>query len=205
MLVRNLQPGESFVIDLGRYGRPEYRLIYTNDCRAYVELLKKQQRAANPLDDERGGRINISPNTECVQYDADLEDFMGIAATSKTAAAKKETNSSKASYKQERPVKEGTIRANLLAAVMGGETNLDKLAKKFTMARTNVASHIRDMWRFHGYGFTITGDTVKITPPVGGALKVKAAAPAKPAVAKAAPKKSTKKDLLDDDDDDFFS
>lgn len=199
MLVGRLQPGDEFYIDLGKYGRLEYRLIYSNDCRAFVEPLRKTKQR-DPLDEISGGRTNISPSTECTIIDEDLEDFMGTSATSTSAApAKKKeaADTSKVAYKQERPVKEGTIRAKLLAAIQGGETNLNKLAKKFDTPRTNIVSHIRDMWRFHGYGFTVTGDVVKIVPPVGGVMKAKPAAPAKP-VGK---KKAAKKDPLDDDDD----
>lgn len=205
MQVRQLTPGDEFAVDLGKYGKLEYRLLYTNDCRSYVEPLKKQTRTVDILDDvERGGRVNISPNTECTMIDQDLEDFMGTStATTKKKDDKKIVAVGKDPRKQEKPMKEGTIRANILAAVKAGENNLDKLAKKFNTTRTNIGSHIRDMWRFHGYGFSFAGDVVKIVPPVGGVLKSK---PAKqtPAV-KPAKKSAIKKDILDDDEDDFLS
>lgn len=205
MLVRNLQHGDRFIIDLGRYGRQEYKLIYANDCRAYVEPLKLLKRVQDPLDDERGGRINISPNTVCVPYDADLEEFMGTTA----ATAKKNNLPVRAAAdrkfeakKQERPVRENTIRAKLLAALLAGETNINKLTKTFEMSRSLLVAHVHEMWKCHGYGYSTVGDVIKVVPPVGGAIKAKPA-PAAKAVAKK--KAAAKKDPLDDDDDDFLT
>ena len=91
--------------------------------------------------------------------------------------------------KQDRPVREGTIRHQMLQALLAGETSIPKLMKKFGQPRPLTVAHIHEMHKCHGYGYTVKGDEIKIVKPVGGELKGKTPA-AKP--------KGRKEDANDD-------
>ena len=100
--------------------------------------------------------------------------------------------------KQERPVRGGTIRAKLLAALESGKTDIPKLMKEFDMARSLLVAHVHEMWKCHGYGYSVVGDVVKIVKPLGGAMKT-----TEPKAKSAKPKaKPAAKDPLDDEDED---
>jgi len=191
-LVSKLKPGDAFRVDMGSHNPLDYRLIRVNNCRAYVEPLRRQKQI-DILEDSPGGRVNISPNCECEQIDEELETIMKSATMAKETTTKttKATVTKRRSHdpgKQERPIREGTVRAKLLAALESGNVNIPKLMKELDMLRPLLLSHIHELWRCHGYGYSITDDVVKLVKPVGGAMKV---------VAKSAKKAKKTKSVLD--------
>jgi hypothetical protein len=205
--VRTLRPGQIFRIDFGKkYPPMDYKLIYVNECRAYVEPLRRG-KDIDILDSSPGGRVSIAPACECEIIDQELEAMMksdtAPAATTKSATATKPAKTRVSGdrkfepKKQERPVREETIRAKLLAAIESGKTDINKLMKEFGMGRSLLIAHVHEMWKCHGYGYSVVGDTVKIVKPVGGVVKQAAAAPVKKKKAKA-----TEKDPLDADEED---
>lgn len=222
-IVNRLKSGQAFRIWLGAKEYLDYRLIHVNECRAYVEPLHRN-RKADILEDlpGSGGRVNIAPNCDCEIIDEELEQIMKptttAAAPKKDDTKKKEPTAPRGAdrkyeaKKQERPVREGTIRAKLLAAIEGGKSDIPKLMKEFDMPRSLLIAHVHEFWNCHGYGYSVTGDVVKVTKPVGGVMKP-AAAPAKKKAAdpledrpkrksgkKAASAKSA--DPFDDEDED---
>jgi hypothetical protein len=231
MLVKHLKPGETFSVDIFRE-KLRYKLIYANECRAYVEPIGARKKNMDPLDENEkraGGRVNISPDTECLvdwedfpddsndDFLEENDDFMGTTKNTNgqaAAPAKKKTRGTGYRHcdptKQERPIKEGTIRANLMNSIKAGENTIPKLMKKFGMAKPLLYSHINDFNRANGYGYTIENDLVTIIKPIGGELKAKPAASTQSSETKeskkgktASKKKAEKaeKDPLDDDDD----
>lgn len=201
IMVYNLKPGQAFRIWFGgpKNEYLDYRLIHVNDCRAYVEPLYR--RKTDILDDavpgERG-RVNITPYVDCEIIDEELDKIM---KTQTAATPKKETTAKEKTdrtprgadrkfepKKQERPVREGTVRAKLLAAIESGKSDIPKLMKEFDMGRSLLVAHVHEMWKCHGYGYSVTGDVIKIVKPVGGVMK-----------APAAPAKKKTSDPLDDD------
>jgi len=198
-----LQPGQAFRLWIWKNQYVDYRLIHVNECRAYVEPLNRGKKA-DILEDVPGGRISIAPNVECEIIDEELNDIMKTTnVTTTTAAAKKTAPTTRGAdrkyepRKQERPVRQGTIRAKLLAAIEGGNHDIPKLMKEFGMARSLLVAHVHEFWNCHGYGYSVTGDVVKVTRPVGGVLK---AEPAKSPSKKKASKKTV--DPLADDEED---
>ncbi len=203
-MVYKLRPGDAFRVELGGKYRPlDYRVIYVNECRAYVEPLTRHR---DILEDSAGGRVNIAPNTECEIIDEELEMIMGTTPSTtvtKTGSAKAKRISGDRKFeskKQERPVREGTIRADLLAALESGKTDINKLMKEFGMARSLLIAHVHEMWKCHGYGYSVVGDVVKISKPVGGVMKA-TAAPAKKAKKVKAKTKPVIDPLADEDED----
>lgn len=208
-LVNRLRPGQAFRIWLGS-DYLDYRLIHVNECRAYVEPLHRG-RKADILEDSPGGRVNITPSCDCEIIDEELNEIMKSTPTATAAPAKKKEDKTPRSAdrkfapeKQERPVREGTIRAKLLAALESGKTGIPKLMKEFDMPRSLLVAHVHEMWKCHGYGYSVTGDVVKIVRPVGGVVKA-VAKPAKKTrdpLADEKPKRAKKKaaDPLDDED-----
>lgn len=188
MPVSRLQPGQAFRVDLCGYGHIDYRLLYANDCRAYVEPLMKTKRTIAKKDalteltgetvlaefDAPGGRVNIAPSTACtpILEDGDDEDLTGPCPyRSKPAVAaikiKKTADIYHAPQIAKRPVRPKTTRAEMLAAIQGGMASLKKLAAKFEMKEGLVKAHIWEMWNSCGYGYSITGDAVEIEKPLG--------------------------------------
>lgn len=209
--VKTLSPGQAFRIwiDERKNQYIDYRLIHVNECRAYVEPLHRAKKV-DILEDSPGygGRVSIAPMAECEIIDEELNELMKTNTTVTETTKKKDTSSTRAprgadrkfeARKQERPVRQGTIRADLLAAIEGGESNIPKLMKKFGMSRSLLVAHVHEMWNCHGYGYSVTGDIVKIVKPVGGAMKSE---PAKAKKAPAAKKKTAYVDPLADDDED---
>lgn len=209
-MVYKLRPGQAFRIWLGKSQYLDYRLIHSNECRAYVEPLNR--RKLDILDDAPGGRVSIAPSCECEIIDEELDEMMknttGAVKTTekkKDAIAKRGADRKFEPAKQTRPVRAGTIRADLLAAMEAGNSDIPKLMKQFDMARSLLIAHVHEMHKCHGYGYSVVGDVVKIVRPVGGVMKVAVAAPAKKKVAKK--KKGHDIDpladdpLADDDDD----
>lgn len=210
MTINKIRPGQAFRIWLGNK-HLDYRLIHVNECRAYVEPL--HHKKLDILEDSPGGRVSVTPNCECEIIDEELENTMkhATATTATTISKKKSSRGGDRKYdpkKQTRPVRQGTIRADLLAALESGETSIPKLMKKFGMARSLLIAHVHEMWNCHGYGYSVTGDAIKIVKPVGGVLKSE---PTKSSAKKQSSKKKTEPDLLDDDlstdndDDDFLA
>lgn len=229
-VVRQLKPGDIFRVDFYRNQYRDYRLIYANDCRAYVEPIKKERDALDDDEEHRTGKINISPLTECTMLvDAELEEFMStptttgkkkgtIVTTVTQTKTPKSNNLPKKTrgdrelkpFKMERPVRENTIRAKMIEAIMqaGGTVSISKFAKKFEQVESLFVAHVHEMHKCHGYGYAIVGDNLKLTAPVGGVLKGK---PAK--LPKADKKKADRKPgnqpvrdaLADDEEDDFLS
>lgn len=220
--VEDLRPGDSFDTCGTRY-----RLIRLGPGSAYVEPTAKTKRRvvrrdADMLDadiefETSGGRTHIALLTVCIPVDI-LDDDYEIKNDKEEnrdmSAAKNPNNDlpiKKAAdrhfdpKKQERPVREKTIRAELLAAMEAGETNIDKLMKKFNMVRSLLVAHVHEMWKCHGYGYSVVGDTIKIVKPIGGALKSKPSTATTTPAKKTGGKKGKTVDLLDDplaDDDD---
>ncbi len=213
-VIRQLRPGQAFRIELGgRYKPLDYRVVYVNACRAYVEPLRKRSEM-DILEDSPGGRVNISPDCECDIIDEELEMMMkstpSTSTTARTATVNKMIGQKKKRdhepRKQERPIREGTVRARLLAALNSGNTAVPKLMKELAMSRSLLLSHIHELWRCHGYGYSVTDDAVKLIKPVGGAMKVSSTPPAKKAKTNAKTKVTKKKlvepDPLADEDED---
>lgn len=206
MLIRQLKPGDVFCTDF-QFGL--YRIIHVSDLRAYVEPIRTKPKSNDPLADDSNdnkGRISIASGVECILWDEDMEELMGTtvpAATGKKGRTnnlpiKKAQDRNFEPKKQDRPVRENTIRAKLLAAIMGGKSDIPKLMKEFEMDRGLLTAHVHEMWKCHGFGYSIVGDVVKIVNPVGGVLKGK---PPKKTVSKSTPAKSKKfKDPLADDE-----
>lgn len=197
--VIRLQPGQAFRLWIWKNQYVDYRLIHVNECRAYVEPLNRGKKT-DILEDAPSGRVSIAPNIECEVIDEELNEIMKntTATTTKTATAKtpamRGADRKYEPKKQERPVRQGTIRAKLLAAIEGGNHDVSKLMKEFDMTRSLLVAHVHEFWNCHGYGYSVTGDVVKVTRPVGGVLK------AEP-VKKTAKKKKPIDPLADDDDD----
>ncbi len=204
--VSMLKPGDAFRIDLGPHKPMDCRLIYVNFCRAYVEPLRHGR--VDILEDSPGGRINISPNCECDKIDEELENIMKSGTTATGSTATKTNRIAKGAdrkfdpKKQERPVREGTIRAKLLAALESGKTDVNKLMKEFNMSRSLLIAHTHEMHKCHGYGYSVVGDVLKIVKPVGGVMKA-AAAPAKKT--KTTTKSKAAVDPFDDEEEDLLS
>lgn len=217
-----LSAGQAFRVWIWRNHYVDYKLIHVNECRAYVEPLNRGKKT-DILEDAPGGRVSISPNIECEIIDEELDEIMkpttgpkntgGAAAGNKTttttpAKGPKATRNSDRKYdsrKQDRPVRQGTIRADLLAAIEGGNSDIPKLMKQFNMARSLLVAHVHEMWNCHGYGYIIQGDVVKIIKPIGGVLKT--TEPAKKKAGGTPKKKATApiKDPLADDDEDALA
>ncbi len=104
--------------------------------------------------------------------------------------------------KQERPVREGTIRAKLLTALESGKTDVNKLMKEFNMSRSLLIAHTHEMWNCHGYGYSVVGDVIKIVKPVGGVMRA-AAVPTKKT--KTTAKSKAAVDPFDDEEEDLLA
>lgn len=178
MQVCQLSPGQAFAVDLGPHGRIDYRLIYVNNCRAYVEpLMKKKKIIKDSLSDltgetlaefdAPGGRQNISPNTEVEPLDIEMERVGTIDKDGGFVGAKSKRGERDFPPKiQERPVRPNTTRARLLDALLAGETRIPALMKKFDMDRGLLVAHVHEMWKCHGYGYSVVGDAIKVVPPL---------------------------------------
>lgn len=194
-----------------------FKLIKLCTGSAYVEPLSRRRRAIKNHDgdtlaefDSPGGRIHISRGAIVTRlYERDildddeepdiLDDEKETIMPTATKPAKTRISGDRKfeAKKQERPVREGTIRAKLLAAIESGKSDINKLMKEFGMARSLLIAHVHEFWNCHGYGYSVVGDVVKVTRPVGGVMKA-AAAPAKKAKAKK--KAVATADPFDDED-----
>jgi hypothetical protein len=185
MEIRQLKQGDKFRLDYGKYGYQDFKLIYVNECRAYVEPIAEKDILGD--DNKRGGRINISPGADCIPLDDeddfitggatmtmkdplddDDDDFFGdatpAAAPKKPRAKRTNGNRRKEPGTQTRAIKDGTIRAKLFAA-MKTTKSIEKLMVKTGMAKNLLLSHINDIWRHHGFGYSVDGDKVELIPP----------------------------------------
>lgn len=192
MTVSSLRPGTAFRIYLGPNSYLDYRLVYANECRAYVEPLMRSKRTIARKNDDlsdltgeatvlaefdapSGGKVNIAPGTEVDelldQPDEDDDDLTGAPAKTRpviaTQGQSKRGDRHFDPTPQARPVRPNTTRADMLAALIGGETSLAALAKKFGQKTSLTVAHIHEMWKCHGYGYTVKGDKVTIKQPVG--------------------------------------
>ena len=173
MKVCQLQPGQAFRVDDG-YGQHhwDFRLIYSNDCRAYVEPLGRGMRQIRNAEgdvlaeiEDRTGRSNISPLTECELIDAKKEMTM---PTNGEAVVKRGGDRYFPPKIQDRPVRPNTTRAKMLEYLKDdllGAVKLSDVMAMFDMDRGLVVAHIHEMHKCHGYGYKITGDDVIIMEP----------------------------------------
>lgn len=189
MTVSSLRPGTAFRIDLGRGQHLDYRLIYANDCRAYVEPMMRKKKTIARKDDVSdltgepvvlaefeapGGKVNIAPGTivdellEAAPMDED-DDLTGAAPTKpaiKPVVHQKRGDRHFDPTPQTRPVRPNTTRAEMLDALLKGEKSVAALAKKFGQKTSLTIAHIRELWKCHGYGYSIRDDKITITPPL---------------------------------------
>ncbi len=205
MVVRQLNPGQEFRINLGPYGNLEYRLLYANECRAYVEPLKKVRRTVVTSDlmetaefETSAGRINIAPTTECEMIDSELEEMMGKRKAQAPPAGK--TKTEKAPRQPSgplgsKPLNPDTKRGKIIAMLKDGKT-IDAAAKAVDVNRGCLMSHLSDARKFNGIEHSkLDGDKVKIT--MGAAVIGKKAAKAPAAKAPAAKTKVADDDASD--------
>ena len=188
MTVEQIEDGRAFRVSLGPYGHIDYRLVYKTQCGAYVENMRKTKKTikhADPLADLTGestttteiesasGKTTISLGTECEPLPDD--DSAGIAQNAldligKTPSEKKPRQPRGDRHfdpkPQERPVREGTKRAEMIALTAGKKMDIKKVMAKFSMERNLVIAHVHEFWNCHGYGYHLVGDTLEVLPPL---------------------------------------
>lgn len=173
MTVSRLRSGDTFRVDLGsNAGYIDYRLIYVNDCRAYVEpLMRRKKTISVDHSDLTGlpvvefesasGRVNISPGTECtvLEEDVDLvgprdddDDLTGPLVKSKKT--KKVIGT--------RPLDPTTKRGQVVAMLAAGKTVM-AVCDKLNIKRSCALSHMSDARKFNGVAYVTDGDRVKVT------------------------------------------
>lgn len=174
--VAKLQPGDAFRVDLLGLGHLDYRLIYVNDCRAYVEPLERSRKVIARKDpladllgetvlaefDAPGGRVNIAPLTQCTPI---IEEEHAVTKTVNNIVVGKKADVHHDPQTPKRSLRQKTVRADMLAVLLGGEHSVEAIAVRFGMKRSLVLAHVWEMWNCHGYGYTVTGDTIVVEQP----------------------------------------
>lgn len=157
--LRLLKPGAIF-----RTCGIEYRLIYHNDCRAYVQDLRKRHNVIENQDgtknefDAPGGKINISPNT-VVEPVAESES----ATVGKNAPPRRGGKPAGIPIKQ---CKRGTKRAAVLEKLLEdltGTTSVKKACEELKMSRSLLLTHAFEIHRDHGMGYAVDGDSLTVS------------------------------------------
>lgn len=174
MQVRNVPTGS--IIRIGDpSGKPgfawDYRVVYSNDCRAYVEPVGRGKREIRSAEGEvlaevedRSGRVNISPGADCIILDKEIEE---MAAGSEPVVVKRGGDRYFPPKIQSRPVRSNTTRAKMLAFIQKEKmVDVDDVMIEFDMNRNLVIAHVHEMHKCHGYGYKLVGDKLTIINPV---------------------------------------
>ena len=186
LAVRRLGIGDTFRVNLGPHGHIDYRLLFKNDCRAYVKPLERKTRQIKSAEgvlaefEKPGDPINISPETQVTllekQMDEDLiggdefDDLIGDApARPKVAVAPRASakNGKPAAAKLLKSCKPETKRGRLLALMVAGEQRFSALEKKMEMKRNEIITYCSEMNRDYGIGYTVGENLVTIHLPIG--------------------------------------
>ena len=187
MTVEQIEDGRAFRVSLGPYGHIDYRLVYKTQCGAYVENMRKTKKTikhADPLADLTGestttteiesasGKTTISLGTECEPLlDGDLPGNIVDNGANGPAPVGKKPRQPRGDRHfdpkaQERPVRDGTKRAEMIALTVGKKMDIKKVMAKFSMERNLVIAHVHEFWNCHGYGYHLVGDTLEVLPPL---------------------------------------
>lgn len=171
--LRSLSPGSTFMVDLGPHGRLDYRLLYVNDCRAFVEPLGRKVKQVKSNDDllaefevPEGSRGNIAPGTMVTMLEQCNDDLLGDAPVASRARATKAGVISHPPQKAKRPMRPKTTRAKMYEFITDpliGEPSVKAVMAHFEMKKALVLAHIWTMWRDNGFGYTVDDDKIEIT------------------------------------------
>lgn len=178
MQVAQLEPGDCFRVDYGRHGHEDFRLIYVNQCRAYVEPLMKKKtiikksELSDILGDQvefetKSGKVNIAPATECEKLNVtDVADSPD-AAPGEAYVPRKRGESSEPARAWIKPVRPGTVREKVLALLCDGKAHpLEASAKKLEMDKNLLVAHVKEAAKQNGHGYKVSGDTIAVFPPL---------------------------------------
>ena len=155
--VRQLSDGTCFKLSLS--GKV-YRKGYHNESRAYVRSLDIRHNTIEKDDgskvefDSPGGFQNISPNTM-------VERLEGA----EMAELKVTKRGGKPAQEQAKPANPASKRGMILAKVLedpSGEMSMASVCAALGVARPLLLTHMYEIWRDHGVGYAVDGDTLTV-------------------------------------------
>ncbi len=160
-LVSTLVPGTRFTA-----GGAEYKLLYSNDCRAYVQIMTTRQVKIQKEDgqfaewDAPGGKVNIAPGTV---VDEILAEGSGKVGEEAKAVGKRGGKPAQTPLK---PAKRGGKRGKVLEFFMTNKS-VDAGLEELGIKRPLLMSHLYEINRDHGVGYTVEGDRITLEMPPG--------------------------------------
>lgn len=183
MHASQLNPGDEFRVDFGGFGHADYRLIYVNQSRAYVEPLMKNKKKIVKFDDLLGdvvaefesssGAVNIAPSTEVTLLAVDFDDLLG-PMPGNIVDNGVNIRKSRASYgglqthpiptDGLRPLAPDTKRGQVVNMLAAGRT-VSAVCEALGIKRSCCMSHLSDARKFCGVAYEVDGEKVRVKLP----------------------------------------
>lgn len=187
--VSSLNAGDEFQIDLGPNDPPlKYRLIYSNQCRAYVEpigakrhnIITRQDGTTAEWDSPRG-RVNISPGTLVDAIlrrasedttmddliDGGMDDLLGLSSEDNMDDLLGELPKARGKKRApkttdgKRELDPSTKRGQVVALFRSGKT-AEQVCDKLGIKRSCAFSHLSDARKYNGVEYEVSGGKVRI-------------------------------------------
>jgi len=155
--VTRIMADEHFMV-----GPTEYKMLYHNSSRAYVQIMSKRSVQIKATDehegtsfDAPGGKVNISCGTLVIRVETPQHARVSPSDMAKVKACPD-------SAAKLPPVNPETKVGQIMNYALGKTVSMAKLMEKFGVTRGCALSHLARLRTVHGFTYTVSGDEVTL-------------------------------------------